>query len=111
MLCFFFSSRRRHTRCLSDWSSDVCSSDLYSATASATTPASSPTAPGNLAASAAGPGENNLRWTASTDAGENGRASWRGRGEISVGAASLKKKKKGKKGAVRRLINDKVIDK
>src|SRR5205814_5900462 len=27
--CFFFSSRRRHTRCLSDWSSDVCSSDLY----------------------------------------------------------------------------------
>src|SRR5436853_1468797 len=28
MLCFFFSSRRRHTRCLSDWSSDVCSSDL-----------------------------------------------------------------------------------
>src|SRR5438045_8213404 len=27
-LSFFFSSRRRHTRCLSDWSSDVCSSDL-----------------------------------------------------------------------------------
>src|SRR5947199_1262902 len=26
---FFFSSRRRHTRCLSDWSSDVCSSDLW----------------------------------------------------------------------------------
>src|SRR2546422_7797008 len=25
---FFFSSRRRHTRCSSDWSSDVCSSDL-----------------------------------------------------------------------------------
>src|SRR5258705_5816748 len=25
---YFFSSRRRHTRCLSDWSSDVCSSDL-----------------------------------------------------------------------------------
>src|ERR1039458_5173163 len=24
---FFFSSRRRHTRCLSEWSSDVCSSD------------------------------------------------------------------------------------
>src|ERR1039458_35766 len=30
---FFFSSRRRHTRCLSDWSSDVCSSDLYAAPA------------------------------------------------------------------------------
>src|SRR5437899_12598861 len=28
-LYFFFSSRRRHTRCLSDWSSDVCSSDLF----------------------------------------------------------------------------------
>src|SRR5258705_6045323 len=28
---FFFSSRRRHTRCLSDWSSDVCSSDLVDA--------------------------------------------------------------------------------
>src|SRR2546429_8522453 len=28
---FFFSSRRRHTRCSRDWSSDVCSSDLTSA--------------------------------------------------------------------------------
>src|SRR5207249_7320338 len=26
--CFFFSSRRRHTRSKRDWSSDVCSSDL-----------------------------------------------------------------------------------
>src|SRR5690348_18026009 len=26
--CFFFSSRRRHTRWTGDWSSDVCSSDL-----------------------------------------------------------------------------------
>src|SRR5437588_3749900 len=32
-LCaFFFSSRRRHTRSLCDWSSDVCSSDLRNAT-------------------------------------------------------------------------------
>src|SRR6266496_5857732 len=31
-LCFFFfSSRRRHTRSLRDWSSDVCSSDLLAA--------------------------------------------------------------------------------
>jgi len=29
MMCFVFSSRRRHTRCSRDWSSDVCSSDLY----------------------------------------------------------------------------------
>src|SRR5437879_12771323 len=27
---FFFSSRRRHTRYIGDWSSDVCSSDLDS---------------------------------------------------------------------------------
>src|SRR3989442_9785610 len=27
-IAFFFSSRRRHTRCGRDWSSDVCSSDL-----------------------------------------------------------------------------------
>src|SRR5690349_11315919 len=30
-LVFFFSSRRRHTRSLRDWSSDVCSSDLMTA--------------------------------------------------------------------------------
>src|SRR5205809_4126490 len=29
VLFFFFSSRRRHTRCSRDWSSDVCSSDLF----------------------------------------------------------------------------------
>src|SRR2546430_1522609 len=28
LACFFFSSRRRHTRFDCDWSSDVCSSDL-----------------------------------------------------------------------------------
>src|SRR2546429_6615295 len=32
-LFFFFSSRRRHTRCSRDWSSDVCSSDLEHAPA------------------------------------------------------------------------------
>src|SRR3712207_7451300 len=29
IIFFFFSSRRRHTRYWRDWSSDVCSSDLY----------------------------------------------------------------------------------
>src|SRR3712207_6852017 len=29
VILFFFSSRRRHTRYWRDWSSDVCSSDLY----------------------------------------------------------------------------------
>src|SRR2546430_7389398 len=31
-LFFFFSSRRRHTRFDCDWSSDVCSSDLWNET-------------------------------------------------------------------------------
>src|SRR5690606_39531446 len=30
-MLFFFSSRRRHTRFSRDWSSDVCSSDLWDA--------------------------------------------------------------------------------
>src|SRR5207245_4199462 len=33
LFVFFFSSRRRHTRCYRDWSSDVCSSDLLVVTA------------------------------------------------------------------------------
>src|SRR5580700_3967723 len=36
MCFFFFSSRRRHTRSLRDWSSDVCSSDLLAAQAPGT---------------------------------------------------------------------------
>src|SRR5699024_11598573 len=32
LYCFFFSSRRRHTRSKRDWSSDVCSSDLDTVT-------------------------------------------------------------------------------
>src|SRR5215813_14364913 len=36
---FFFSSRRRHTRCGRDWSSDVCSSDLLALLAIAAAPA------------------------------------------------------------------------
>src|SRR6266436_9037752 len=36
---FFFSSRRRHTRCSRDWSSDVCSSDLDRSEVQASAPA------------------------------------------------------------------------
>src|SRR5207245_3847671 len=39
---FFFSSRRRHTRCYRDWSSDVCSSDLTMATRKKAKPAAGP---------------------------------------------------------------------
>src|SRR5215212_10450292 len=44
-LLFFFSSRRRHTRCLSDWSSDVCSSDLLPVRLGHVAPMNSPPAP------------------------------------------------------------------
>src|SRR6266542_5231992 len=37
MYAFCFSSRRRHTRCYRDWSSDVCSSDLLYADLAAAT--------------------------------------------------------------------------
>src|SRR5690606_40814753 len=36
---FFFSSRRRHTRFSRDWSSDVCSSDLFRTESSRCSPA------------------------------------------------------------------------
>src|SRR5262249_61505858 len=41
---FFFSSRRRHTRLVSDWSSDVCSSDLVRTAAASGTRLSGPAA-------------------------------------------------------------------
>src|SRR5204863_1485520 len=37
-MLFFFSSRRRHTISLRDWSSDVCSSDLTRSSAATSTP-------------------------------------------------------------------------
>src|SRR5207237_3803783 len=44
--CFFFSSRRRHTRFKCDWSSDVCSSDLCTSRRSASSsPSCAPTRP------------------------------------------------------------------
>src|SRR5256885_2898043 len=49
---FFFSSRRRHTRLQGDWSSDVCSSDLYDWTFS---PSNTGAAGGILAFSGADP--------------------------------------------------------
>src|SRR5207245_6129920 len=46
-----FSSRRRHTRCYRDWSSDVCSSDLPpSIVSSAEAPSRSPAAAMRLSA-------------------------------------------------------------
>src|SRR3982751_7062942 len=72
----FFSSRRRHTRSDRDWSSEVCSSDL---------------------AAAAGIRADQIDGWSMRLAGPRpreqiGRASCRGRGEISGGAVSFKKK-------------------
>src|SRR5438046_9874000 len=76
---FFFSSRRRHTRLVSDWSSDVCSSDLY---------------PFNWHRSSASEGEKpQVSATLVPDPVQIGRASCRERVESSVGAGALKKKR------------------
>src|SRR6266446_10945666 len=79
ILLFFFSSRRRHTRLQGDWSSDVCSSDLASWPRCRSV---SSRYGGNVRSWERRPGR------------KIGRASCRERGEISVGAVSLKKKKK-----------------
>src|ERR1039457_7594204 len=60
LFCFFFSSRRRHTRLQGDWSSDVCSSDLNSFAAGYTVVVSNPSGsvtsapPANLTINPAG---------------------------------------------------------
>src|ERR1039457_7732250 len=77
---FFFSRRRRHTRLQGDWSSDVCSSDLYRT-------------PGGR------PSLRRARARSEDRVLQIGRASCRERGEISVVAVSLKKKKTKKEGS------------
>src|SRR5699024_11996359 len=92
LLCFFFfSSRRRHTISKRDWSSDVCSSDLFisaresppnfSTVARASTRATiaSATTP------AAGTATTSERWW------KIGRASGRERVEGAEGGGSIKK--------------------
>src|SRR2546430_3600181 len=60
---FFFSSRRRHTRFDCDWSSDVCSSDLFKHTCSATGNLSFPCLPRKRTAQASAPiASATLRW-------------------------------------------------
>src|SRR3989442_12605914 len=97
----FFSSRRRHTRCGRDWSSDVCSSDLGERIR------------GRVEIKLAECQGNNAHRRPRRDCAFNvasgqdarihleqqeiGRASCRERGKISVVAVSLKKKKKSKR--------------
>src|SRR3989442_15745441 len=97
-MSFFFSSRRRHTRCGRDWSSDVCSSDLHRARQEVLSDLADGGArqPGErVGVGDRGGGAPGLEAGGrSRHADQIGRGSCRGRGEISVGAVSLKKKKK-----------------
>src|SRR5262249_57031474 len=79
---FFFSSRRRHTRLVSDWSSDVCSSDLAGITGRRS-------APGTCGATTLSPGA----WVPARRrrrARKIGRASCRERVESAEAAVSVK---------------------
>src|SRR2546430_15692155 len=93
--CFFFSSRRRHTRFDCDWSSDVCSSDLAS---EAVAPALA--AVDKTAASVARRSAQSAACPSGFWQGGVGRAAGWGRGEISGVAGSFKKKKKKDAGLV-----------
>src|SRR5437588_4862042 len=94
---FFFSSRRRHTRSLCDWSSDVCSSDLSSAPLAynwivdLTPPTVQITAaPAPLTNST----QANFQWTAADAlSGQIGRASCRGKSVGLGGGGNIKKKR------------------
>src|SRR5262249_58804875 len=104
-LFFFFSSRRRHTSLVSDWSSDVCSSDLIFSRCSRDHPpcCSSPgcgsAVPPYMPLRPFGnelwlrlmpPAIGSLR--ADVTRRKIGRASCRERGEVSGGGGSLEKK-------------------
>src|SRR5438034_8427284 len=68
---FFFSSRRRHTRSLCDWSSDVCSSDLCAA---------SPSVSSQAACCQSGPmAASRIRWSSRSEerrVGKECRSRW-----------------------------------
>src|SRR5437762_12073707 len=89
---FFFSSRRRHTRYIGDWSSDVCSSDLQGR----------PLQPAGLRAArrgaAAPPGLRARGAGAAARAEQIGRASCRERVWSSVGGAAVGKNVAGEGG-------------
>src|SRR5215813_11530169 len=70
---FFFSSRRRHTRCGRDWSSDVCSSDLPRALA----PSGPPGPPGHRSQGPRGAGSSGRdRGSGERRVGKECRSRW-----------------------------------
>src|SRR5258707_3850081 len=81
ILVFFFSSRRRHTRYWRDWSSDVCSSDLWSPgpRAAAAITAESPTEPAPVTSSEEPGGQSSELSTARSEerrVGKECRSRW-----------------------------------
>src|SRR5262249_60870283 len=110
LLFFFFSSRRRHTRLVSDWSSDVCSSDLTSSSMCSNTlvlnaerkpnrPARRIEAWSLRSSSIVRRAGSGSLWRSSARQTEIGRASCRERGEGSGwgGAGKKKRKREGEK--------------
>src|SRR5690348_18503941 len=101
---FFFSSRRRHTRWTGDWSSDVCSSDLQGRAVPGQQPAADQQRAGALEGLRPVVGAEDVRLVGEqhqvdlvpVDVRQIGRASCRERGEISVVAGALKKKRRDK---------------
>src|SRR5262249_59047638 len=97
-LVFFLSSRRRHTRLVSDWSSDVCSSDLDACVPPPNGVLAWWTGDGVFTDSQ---GKNPLVPQAldggavTFDAGEVGRASCRERGEGPGGAEAVETRRAG----------------
>src|SRR5436305_12614264 len=83
---FFFSSRRRHTRCGRDWSSDVCSSDLGDLPLYPLRQRHA-TGPADLT------GQHDQGGVEDEAGGEIGRASCRERVEIAGVVEAIKKKK------------------
>src|SRR5437764_13630476 len=107
MRLFFFSSRRRHTRYIGDWSSDVCSSDLGKRRRRAGAEAGRAEAhAGGAGAGRQGAGatEEAPRAVAGAErrahlADQIGRASCRERVEITEVVATVKKETKSLRGA------------
>src|SRR5690625_7942150 len=101
-LCFFFSSRRRHTRWPRDWSSDVCSSDL-TATAVGAGRKNGETRPARLTvshtASTTAPTRTGVSSTRRRVRSEERRVGkeWRSRGAPGEGKEKERKKKEKKR--------------
>src|SRR5947207_14670977 len=111
VLFFFFSSRRRHTRSLCDWSSDVCSSDLgvRNRPGKVAGPLGRQAHEAVVAHAVITALELEYLVAARVSARQPqiGRASCRERVEISVGAVSLKKKKRkeSRHDSIRRVVS------